>query len=312
MQDSVPGTHLWGTQPEMFGPRHEHRLAIILNEVDGLPPNARILDAAVGLGQLATRMRARSHRVFGLDYSFNAALYASRCGIPSVVGDMTKMPFGGGVFDGVTTGETLEHLDDDAAAARALVEERRLLRAPPPLRARGARRALRRLRHREGEVLGIPDRACLRHDLPAADEQATRAPRRRRRRRAAVGRARGARAMARQRRARGVLDRPAVRLDSVRAGAASGGEEAMRIAVADGAITADDLLDDWLAAPARATLTIDASLAGPLLWRLGASAYRRYLLGELDARAVADGAFEGGARSPLALHAAPLLPPPPR
>src|ERR1051326_488757 len=120
MQDSVPGTHLWGTQPEMFGPRHEHRLAIILNEVDGLPPNARILDAAVGLGQLATRMRARSHRVFGLDYSFNAALYASRCGIPSVVGDMTKMPFGGGVFDGVTTGETLEHLDDDAGAGREI------------------------------------------------------------------------------------------------------------------------------------------------------------------------------------------------
>ena len=81
----------------------------------------------------------------------------------------------------------------------------------------------------------------------------------------------------------------------------------MRIAVADGAITADDLLADWLVVTARATLTIDASLAGPLLWRLGASAYRRYLLGELDARAVADGDFDLGARSKLALDIAAEL-----
>jgi len=81
----------------------------------------------------------------------------------------------------------------------------------------------------------------------------------------------------------------------------------MRIAVADGPITADDLLADWLVVTERATLVVDASLAGPLLWRLGPSAYRRYLLGELDARAVADGAFERGARSQLALDVAAEL-----
>jgi hypothetical protein len=83
----------------------------------------------------------------------------------------------------------------------------------------------------------------------------------------------------------------------------------MRIAVAEGAITADDLLADWLVVTAEARLTIDASLAGPLVWRLGAGAYRRYLLGELDARAVADGIFELGTRSTLALDiGAELLP----
>jgi len=81
----------------------------------------------------------------------------------------------------------------------------------------------------------------------------------------------------------------------------------MRIAVADGPITADDLLADWLVVTERATLTVDASLAGPLLWRLGPNAYRRYLLGELDARAVADGTFERGARSQLALDVAAEL-----
>lgn len=111
-------THAWGTQPEMFGPRHEHRLGMIVREVERLPHGARLLDGAVGLGQLAVRMQQRGYRVFGIDYSFDAALHVRRTtSIPVVVGDMTRMPFRTGAFDGVTTGETLEHLDNDSAAA---------------------------------------------------------------------------------------------------------------------------------------------------------------------------------------------------
>src|SRR6266487_819206 len=76
----------------MFGPRHEHRLSIILAETKKLPLNARVLDGAVGLGQLAQRLQQQGLRVFGIDAA----------------------------FDGVTTGETLEHLDDDAAAVREI------------------------------------------------------------------------------------------------------------------------------------------------------------------------------------------------
>jgi SAM-dependent methyltransferase len=104
----------------MFGPRHEHRLSMIVREVDRVPRGARLLDGAVGLGQLAMRLRARGYRVTGIDYAFDAALYSTRAGVPSVVGDLTKMPFRDGVFDAMTTGETLEHLDDDAAAAREI------------------------------------------------------------------------------------------------------------------------------------------------------------------------------------------------
>jgi SAM-dependent methyltransferase len=103
----------------MFGPRHEYRLGIILDEVDRLGLSV-VLDAAVGLGQLAGRMLERGHIVYGLDYSFEAALHARRQGITAVVGDMTRMPFRTGAFDAVTTGETLEHLDDDAGAAREI------------------------------------------------------------------------------------------------------------------------------------------------------------------------------------------------
>lgn len=114
-------THAWGTQPEMFGPRHEHRLGMIVREVERLPRGARILDGAIGLGQLAARMQRRGYRVFGIDYSFDAALHVRKTsGIPVVVGDLTRMPFRDGAFDGLTTGETLEHLDDDAAAAREI------------------------------------------------------------------------------------------------------------------------------------------------------------------------------------------------
>jgi SAM-dependent methyltransferase len=114
-------THAWGTQPEMFGPRHEHRLGMIVAEVEKLPRGARVLDGAVGLGQLAVRVQQRGYRVIGIDYSFDAALHVRRnTTIPVVVGDMTRMPFRDGVFGGITTGETLEHLDNDADAAREI------------------------------------------------------------------------------------------------------------------------------------------------------------------------------------------------
>lgn len=116
-----PRTHAWGTQPEMFGPRHEHRLSMILREAGALPRGSRILDGAVGLGQLAQRLSAPGYRVTGIDYSLDAALHVRRTtGLPAVVGDLTRMPFRSGVFDGVTTGETLEHLDDDLGAAREI------------------------------------------------------------------------------------------------------------------------------------------------------------------------------------------------
>ncbi|HVG23621.1 MAG TPA: class I SAM-dependent methyltransferase, partial [Thermoanaerobaculia bacterium] len=91
---------------------------MILREAAKLPRGGRVLDGAVGLGQLAVRMQQRGLRVFGIDYAFDAALHVRRnSSVPVVVGDMTRMPFRGGAFDGVTTGETLEHLDDDASAA---------------------------------------------------------------------------------------------------------------------------------------------------------------------------------------------------
>src|SRR5437762_113224 len=67
----------------------------------------------------------------------------------------------------------------------------------------------------------------------------------------------------RRRRIGDATNRWAVRVDSVRARTAAGGEEgpSMRIAIAEGTITAGDLLADWLVVTENARLTIDASLA---------------------------------------------------
>jgi len=105
----------------MFGPRHLHRLGLMLSALGSLPSQSRVLDAACGLGQLASRLQRRGYRAFGLDGELTAALHTLRtANVPAVVGDMARLPFRDAAFDAITSGETLEHLDDDRAAAREL------------------------------------------------------------------------------------------------------------------------------------------------------------------------------------------------
>src|SRR5437763_13628896 len=89
----ITSTHQWGTQPEMFGPRHEHRLGIIMSEVRRLPAGVRVLDAAIGLGQLAGRVRREGYRGFGRRAPPDAPLPGPPPrGPPVVGGDMTPPP----------------------------------------------------------------------------------------------------------------------------------------------------------------------------------------------------------------------------
>lgn len=132
-------TQDWGASPEMFGPRHEFRLGLFLREAESIRPGARVLDAAVGFGYLAARLARRGHRVFGIDTSFEAVHHAvNESGVPALVGDLTNLPFRDGTFDAVTSGETLEHLDDDRGAvreiSRVLIEGGRCVATVPAMK----------------------------------------------------------------------------------------------------------------------------------------------------------------------------------
>lgn len=132
-------TQAWGTEPEMFGPRHEHRLSMFLRETAKLPAGSWILDAATGLGQLARRLERQGHRVVGVDASFEAARHVRRTtNAHPIVCDLETLPFRSRGFDAVTSGETLEHLHRDDRAAgeflRVLRPARRCIVTVPALR----------------------------------------------------------------------------------------------------------------------------------------------------------------------------------
>jgi SAM-dependent methyltransferase len=115
----MPEDTWWGTQAEMFGPRNAHRLGLLFEALDAIAVPSRILDAAVGLGDVAERLRQRGHWVVGVDLSTEAAVLArGRTGAHIVVANLTALPFRSGVLDVVISSETLEHIEDDLVALR--------------------------------------------------------------------------------------------------------------------------------------------------------------------------------------------------
>src|SRR5438128_2513632 len=86
-----------------------------------------VLDVACGTGYGQARLRRRARRVVGVDADLDAVRTAARGdGVgPALVGDGARLPFGDGVFDVVTSFETLEHLDE---RDRFLSELRRVLK----------------------------------------------------------------------------------------------------------------------------------------------------------------------------------------
>lgn len=128
-----PGPHDWGDAPELFGPRHDYREALILRRLLPALPGPEVLNAGAGAGTLTLKLVEAGLRVTSVDASprlcewVSAALRARGAdgANPVVRGDLQRLPLPDAAFDAAVCAEVLEHLDDDAAA---LAELARVLR----------------------------------------------------------------------------------------------------------------------------------------------------------------------------------------
>ncbi|MFQ6058722.1 MAG: methyltransferase domain-containing protein [Anaerolineae bacterium] len=122
--------------PEFYGPRHLFRVSMMADCLAQALPrlSRRVLDAGSGNGSLVVTLARRGYRVEGVDLSPASVAYSRRliqrlglAGRAAVrVGDVARLPYPDQCFDGLTSGEVLEHVLDHQGAVR---EFHRVLRA---------------------------------------------------------------------------------------------------------------------------------------------------------------------------------------
>lgn len=118
--------HDWGDSPELFGPRHDYREALILRRMLPALPGPVVLNAGAGAGSLTLRLVEQGLRVTSVDASaelcgwVRARLGTAQEDNPVLHGDLERLDLPDAAFDAAVCAEVLEHLDDDAAAVAEL------------------------------------------------------------------------------------------------------------------------------------------------------------------------------------------------
>lgn len=120
--------HDWGDTPDLYGPRHDFREALILRRLLPALPGPEVLNAGAGAGSLTLKLIERGLRVTSTDYSEELCEWTRRAlaergweeGNPVIAGDLQTLELPPEAFDAAVCAEVLEHLDDDAAALAVL------------------------------------------------------------------------------------------------------------------------------------------------------------------------------------------------
>jgi SAM-dependent methyltransferase len=117
--------HEWGRAPDLYGPRHAYREALLVRRLGAALRAGHVLNAGCGAGSLTLKLLESGYEVTSVDAS---ALFVehlqgrlAECGFDGgrvEQGDVQALSFADHSFDAVASGEVLEHLDDDAAAVR--------------------------------------------------------------------------------------------------------------------------------------------------------------------------------------------------
>lgn len=128
MAESRVEPHRWGDAPDLYGPRHEFREQLLMREFRARLHTGSVLNAGCGAGSFTMKLIDAGYDVTSVDASEpfveRLAGELERRGLahaPVAVADLHELPFPDASFDGVVSGEVLEHLADDETAVRELV-----------------------------------------------------------------------------------------------------------------------------------------------------------------------------------------------
>jgi SAM-dependent methyltransferase len=112
---------------DVFSPATNERLIDNFVRLSGLPAGARVVDLGCGSGVFTNLLRRRGYQCVGVDLSPNliAIARANFSGIEFRTGDIERLPFPDGSFDGVLLSGVLHHLPE---RSRCAAEVFRILR----------------------------------------------------------------------------------------------------------------------------------------------------------------------------------------
>lgn len=112
---------------DVFAPEASARLVSEFARLSALPPHSRVADLGCGSGTFTALLKSRGYACVGLDISGKLVAVGRRKhrGIELLQGDIERLPFADGSFDGVLLSGVVHHFPEPS---RCAVEVARVLR----------------------------------------------------------------------------------------------------------------------------------------------------------------------------------------